>query len=145
MEELKESTKRYPLLRAASEESSSELSSFPFPGDTLPWNLPKHHRIKRSKSASGDVHVHVLDPAERAVFRIADERDRVQKKTFTKWVNKHLMKGRHPASHLGEPDRPAEAWEPDDPAEVWESDEPAEAWEPDKPVEMLEPNEPAEE
>ena len=22
----------------------------------------------------------------------ADERDRVQKKTFTKWVNKHLMK-----------------------------------------------------
>lgn len=24
----------------------------------------------------------------------ADERDRVQKKTFTKWVNKHLMKVR---------------------------------------------------
>ncbi|XP_077062643.1 plectin isoform X9 [Siphateles boraxobius] len=58
------------------------------PGDTLPWNLPKHQRVKRSKSASGDV----LDPAERAVIRIADERDRVQKKTFTKWVNKHLIK-----------------------------------------------------
>ncbi|KAG7219466.1 hypothetical protein INR49_009300 [Caranx melampygus] len=39
----------------------------PSPGDTLPWNLPRHHRMKRSKSASGDV----LDPAERAVIRIA--------------------------------------------------------------------------
>ncbi|XP_008291524.1 uncharacterized protein LOC103365768 [Stegastes partitus] len=89
MEEVK--PKRRPLVRAASEESSSDLSSVscsPSLGDTLPWNLPKHHRIKRSKSASGDV----LDPAERAVIRIADERDRVQKKTFTKWVNKHLMK-----------------------------------------------------
>uniref|UniRef100_A0A0L8I8H9 Uncharacterized protein n=1 Tax=Octopus bimaculoides TaxID=37653 RepID=A0A0L8I8H9_OCTBM len=33
-----------------------------------------------------------LDPADRAVLRIADERDAVQKKTFTKWVNKHLLK-----------------------------------------------------
>ncbi|XP_074641306.1 uncharacterized protein LOC141899052 [Tubulanus polymorphus] len=33
-----------------------------------------------------------LDPADRAVLRIADERDAVQKKTFTKWVNKHLKK-----------------------------------------------------
>ncbi|XP_060753468.1 plectin a isoform X3 [Tachysurus vachellii] len=74
--------------RSASEESRSELCSSTFPGDTLPWNLAKHQRVKRSKSASGDV----LDPAERAVIRIADERDRVQKKTFTKWVNKHLMK-----------------------------------------------------
>ncbi|XP_042362490.1 LOW QUALITY PROTEIN: plectin a [Plectropomus leopardus] len=91
MEEVKEKPKRRPLVRAASEESTSDLSSIsytPSLGDTLPWNLPKHHRIKRSKSASGDV----LDPAERAVIRIADERDRVQKKTFTKWVNKHLMK-----------------------------------------------------
>ncbi|XP_049331992.1 plectin a isoform X7 [Astyanax mexicanus] len=74
--------------RSASEESPSELSTSPLPGDTLPWNLAKHQRVKRSKSASGDV----LDPAERAVIRIADERDRVQKKTFTKWVNKHLIK-----------------------------------------------------
>lgn len=62
--------KRRTLVRAASEESSSDLSSVSFspsPGDTLPWNLPKHHRMKRSKSASGDV----LDPAERAVIRIA--------------------------------------------------------------------------
>ncbi|KAL0173266.1 hypothetical protein M9458_033577, partial [Cirrhinus mrigala] len=49
------------------EQSSSERSSSPSPGDTLPWNLPKHQRVKRSKSASGDV----LDPAERAVIRIA--------------------------------------------------------------------------
>ncbi|KAI2655801.1 Microtubule-actin cross-linking factor 1, isoforms 1/2/3/5 [Labeo rohita] len=52
------------------EQSSSERSSSPSPGDTLPWNLPKHQRVKRSKSASGDV----LDPAERAIIRIADDR-----------------------------------------------------------------------
>ncbi|XP_029104012.1 plectin-like isoform X1 [Scleropages formosus] len=69
-------------------ESPVERGGPPCPGDTLPWNLAKHQRVKRSKSATGDV----LDPAERAVVRIADERDRVQKKTFTKWVNKHLMK-----------------------------------------------------
>jgi len=33
-----------------------------------------------------------LDPADRAVLRIADVRDAVQKKTFTKWVNKHLIR-----------------------------------------------------
>ncbi|KAM7384661.1 hypothetical protein PAMA_011828 [Pampus argenteus] len=101
MEEVKDKPKRRPLVRAASEESSSDLTSVscsPSPGDTLPWNLPKHHRIKRSKSASGDV----LDPAERAVIRIADERDRVQKKTFTKWVNKHLMKAQRHITDLYE-------------------------------------------
>ncbi|CAB1333623.1 unnamed protein product [Coregonus sp. 'balchen'] len=41
----------------------------PCPGDTLPWNLAKHQRVKRSKSASGSGDV--LDPAERAVIRIA--------------------------------------------------------------------------
>lgn len=66
MEEVTEKKKR-PLVRASSEESSSDPSFAPSPGDTLPWNLPKHHRIKRSKSASGDV----LEPAERAVIRIA--------------------------------------------------------------------------
>ncbi|XP_053347946.1 plectin a isoform X1 [Clarias gariepinus] len=84
--------------RSASEESRSELCSSALPGDTLPWNLPKHQRVKRSKSASGDV----LDPAERAVIRIADERDRVQKKTFTKWVNKHLMKAQRHITDLYE-------------------------------------------
>uniref|UniRef100_A0A673HIJ4 Plectin-like n=1 Tax=Sinocyclocheilus rhinocerous TaxID=307959 RepID=A0A673HIJ4_9TELE len=90
--------RRRVLERSASEESASDLSSSPFPGDTLPWNLPKHQRVKRSKSASGDV----LDPAERAVIRIADERDRVQKKTFTKWVNKHLMKAQRHITDLYE-------------------------------------------
>ncbi|XP_071964186.1 spectrin beta chain, non-erythrocytic 2-like [Antedon mediterranea] len=32
------------------------------------------------------------DLADRAVLRIADERDEVQKKTFTKWVNQNLRK-----------------------------------------------------
>lgn len=49
------------------DESDGETARVPYPGDTLPWNLPKHQRIKRSKSASGEV----LDPAERAVIRIA--------------------------------------------------------------------------
>lgn len=28
-------------------------------------------------------------------FLFVDERDRVQKKTFTKWINQHLFKVRH--------------------------------------------------
>ncbi|XP_061424766.1 microtubule-actin cross-linking factor 1-like isoform X14 [Lethenteron reissneri] len=66
-------------------------------GDTLPWNLPRHQRAKMRRP-----HESVLDPAERAVLRIADERDRVQKKTFTKWVNKHLMKARKHLNDLYE-------------------------------------------
>lgn len=38
----------------------------PAPGDTLPWNLPRHERSKR-KIHGGSI----LDPAERAVLRIA--------------------------------------------------------------------------
>lgn len=50
------------------EEDSSHKSGTvsPAPGDTLPWNLPKHERSKR-KIQGGSV----LDPAERAVLRIA--------------------------------------------------------------------------
>ncbi|KAK1894812.1 Microtubule-actin cross-linking factor 1 isoforms 1/2/3/5 [Dissostichus eleginoides] len=48
-------------------EGHGERSSVPSPGDTLPWNLSKHQRVKRSKSSTGEV----LDPAERAVIRIA--------------------------------------------------------------------------
>ncbi|XP_029926299.1 dystonin isoform X3 [Myripristis murdjan] len=69
----------------------------PAPGDTLPWNLPRHERSKR-KIQGGSV----LDPAERAVLRIADERDRVQKKTFTKWINQHLLKVRKHINDLYE-------------------------------------------
>ncbi|XP_021030817.1 dystonin isoform X2 [Mus caroli] len=77
--------------------SQKSGSASPAPGDTLPWNLPKHERSKR-KIQGGSV----LDPAERAVLRIADERDKVQKKTFTKWVNQHLMKVRKHVNDLYE-------------------------------------------
>ncbi|XP_065369780.1 dystonin isoform X17 [Calliphora vicina] len=43
-----------------------------------------------------------LDPADRAVLRIADERDAIQKKTFTKWVNKHLKKANRRVEDLFE-------------------------------------------
>ncbi|XP_039384230.1 dystonin isoform X6 [Mauremys reevesii] len=77
--------------------SQKSGSGSPAPGDTLPWNLPKHERSKR-KIQGGSV----LDPAERAVLRIADERDKVQKKTFTKWINQHLMKVRKHVNDLYE-------------------------------------------
>ncbi|XP_039176256.1 dystonin isoform X42 [Crotalus tigris] len=76
-------------------QKSGSLS--PAPGDTLPWNLPKHERSKR-KIHGGSI----LDPAERAVLRIADERDKVQKKTFTKWINQHLLKVRKHVNDLYE-------------------------------------------
>ncbi|XP_066534474.1 dystonin [Hoplias malabaricus] len=79
------------------ESSLKSGSASPAPGDTLPWNLPKHERSKR-KIQGGSV----LDPAERAVLRIADERDRVQKKTFTKWINQHLLKVRKHINDLYE-------------------------------------------
>ncbi|KAG7457647.1 hypothetical protein MATL_G00229410 [Megalops atlanticus] len=84
-----------------SERSGGSLSPCPGghagpPGDTLPWNLSRHERRKRKSQDS------VLDPAERAVVRVADERDRVQKKTFTKWVNKHLIKVRKHITDLYE-------------------------------------------
>ncbi|XP_077193462.1 microtubule-actin cross-linking factor 1 isoform X22 [Paroedura picta] len=81
--------------RSYRSERSGSLSPCP-PGDTLPWNLPLHEQKKRKSQDS------VLDPAERAVVRVADERDRVQKKTFTKWVNKHLMKVRKHINDLYE-------------------------------------------
>ncbi|XP_034041193.1 dystonin [Thalassophryne amazonica] len=72
-------------------------SASPAPGDTLPWNLPRHEQSKRKIQGRS-----VLDPAERAVLRIADERDRVQKKTFTKWINQHLLKVRKHINDLYE-------------------------------------------
>ncbi|KAM5256487.1 dystonin [Ctenodactylus gundi] len=77
--------------------SQKSGSASPAPGDTLPWNLPKHERSKRKIHGGA-----VLDPAERAVLRIADERDKVQKKTFTKWINQHLMKVRKHVNDLYE-------------------------------------------
>ncbi|XP_076864839.1 microtubule-actin cross-linking factor 1-like [Brachyhypopomus gauderio] len=53
-----------------SERSGGSLSPCPHAtggskGDTLPWNLSKHERRKRKSQDS------VLDPAERAVVRVA--------------------------------------------------------------------------
>ncbi|XP_036443805.1 plectin isoform X7 [Colossoma macropomum] len=47
---------------------------------------------------------HSLDEPEAKTFPnfIEDERDRVQKKTFTKWVNKHLIKAQRHVSDLYE-------------------------------------------
>ncbi|NP_035247.2 plectin isoform 1c [Mus musculus] len=86
---------------AVAEGSSNGSSGSPSPGDTLPWNLGKTQRSRRSGGGSVG-NGSVLDPAERAVIRIADERDRVQKKTFTKWVNKHLIKAQRHISDLYE-------------------------------------------
>uniref|UniRef100_A0A8B9QMJ9 Calponin-homology (CH) domain-containing protein n=1 Tax=Apteryx owenii TaxID=8824 RepID=A0A8B9QMJ9_APTOW len=41
-------------------------------------------------------------PLSPALSSLADERDRVQKKTFTKWVNKHLIKVRRHINDLYE-------------------------------------------
>lgn len=57
-------------------------SASPAPGDTLPWNLPRHERSKR-KIHGGSV----LDPAERAVLRIAGEQLRPGCSVFT-YTNK---------------------------------------------------------
>ncbi|XP_077338183.1 microtubule-actin cross-linking factor 1 isoform X15 [Lithobates pipiens] len=89
------SERSYRSERSCRSERSGSLSPCP-PGDTLPWNLPRHEQKKRKTKDS------VLDPAERAVVRVADERDRVQKKTFTKWVNKHLIKVRKHINDLYE-------------------------------------------
>ncbi|KAM4865074.1 plectin isoform 14-T14 [Thomomys bottae] len=87
--------------RPAADSGSNGSSGSPSPGDTLPWNLGKTQRSRRGGGGAGG-NGRVLDPAERAVIRIADERDRVQKKTFTKWVNKHLIKAQRHVSDLYE-------------------------------------------
>ncbi|KAF4788771.1 hypothetical protein TURU_157806 [Turdus rufiventris] len=66
-----------PGSAAMAEESSSGSSGSPGAGDTLPWNLGKHQRSQRAKAAAGNGTV--LDPAERAVIRIAaEEQDFIQ-------------------------------------------------------------------
>jgi hypothetical protein len=39
-----------------------------------------------------DISVLQLDQADRAVLQIADQRDKIQKKTFTKWINQFLVR-----------------------------------------------------
>lgn len=38
------------------------------------------------------ISIFALDQADRRVLKVADQRDAVQKKTFTKWINFHLAK-----------------------------------------------------
>nr|XP_023397377.1 uncharacterized protein LOC111748852 [Loxodonta africana] len=59
-----------PEVRPVAEDGSNGGSSSPSPGDTLPWNLGKTQRSRRSGGGSG-ANGSVLDPAERAVIRIA--------------------------------------------------------------------------
>ncbi|KAK2499678.1 hypothetical protein MC885_008655 [Smutsia gigantea] len=55
--------------RTVAEEANGGSGS-PSPGDTLPWNLEKTQRSRRGGGGSGG-NGSVLDPAERAVIRIA--------------------------------------------------------------------------
>lgn len=64
--------------------SGKSGSASPAPGDTLPWNLPRHERSKR-KIQGGSV----LDPAERAVLRIAGERQSTGKNNARKNMLQH--------------------------------------------------------
>lgn len=62
-------------VRAVAEDASGGSSSSPSPGDTLPWNLGKTQRTRRGGGGSGG-NGSVLDPAERAVIRIAGNAER---------------------------------------------------------------------
>lgn len=63
-------------VRTVDEDGSNGGSGSPSPGDTLPWNLGKTQRSRRSGGGSGG-NGSVLDPAERAVIRIAGKRGHV--------------------------------------------------------------------
>nr|XP_055067799.1 plectin isoform X2 [Misgurnus anguillicaudatus] len=67
------------------------------PGDDLDYDVLEELAIERGILKSPDKETfwdHSLQEPEQKTFPnfIEDERDRVQKKTFTKWVNKHLIK-----------------------------------------------------
>ncbi|MBW03308.1 Poly [ADP-ribose] polymerase 10, partial [Eschrichtius robustus] len=61
-------------VRAVVEDGSNGGSGSPSPGDTLPWNLEKTQRSRLSGGGPGG-NGSVLDPAERAVIRIAGQND----------------------------------------------------------------------
>lgn len=70
-------------MRTAAEDGSSNGGSgSPSPGDTLPWNLGKTQRSRRSGGGSTG-NGSVLDPAERAVIRIAGKR---RASTSKRWL-----------------------------------------------------------
>ncbi|KAL7025334.1 hypothetical protein ACKWTF_013447 [Chironomus riparius] len=61
-------------------------------------NFPRHRVLRSSRGLKekpwvrDELNVLQLDFMDRHVAKIADERDAIQKKTFTKWVNNHLRK-----------------------------------------------------
>ncbi|XP_073667792.1 plectin isoform X2 [Paramisgurnus dabryanus] len=77
------------------------------PGDDLDYDVLEELAIERGILKSPDKETfwdHSLQEPEQKTFPnfIEDERDRVQKKTFTKWVNKHLQKTRPELNDLYE-------------------------------------------
>ncbi|XP_062394361.1 plectin-like isoform X2 [Sardina pilchardus] len=83
-------------------------------GDDLDYDVLEQLAMERALLAGGalleqragspDEWDHSLDSPEEKTFPNfqEDERDRVQKKTFTKWVNKHLIKAQRHVSDLYE-------------------------------------------
>ncbi|XP_035387106.1 plectin isoform X6 [Electrophorus electricus] len=74
-------------------------------GDELDYDVLEELAKDRAGTAVQQVSWdHSLDEPERKTFPnfIEDERDRVQKKTFTKWVNKHLVKAQRHVTDLYE-------------------------------------------
>ncbi|OBS81655.1 hypothetical protein A6R68_20116 [Neotoma lepida] len=65
------------------------------------WMLTFQNSRKVEKIACDDCNTYI-GPPNMPVYSFVDERDRVQKKTFTKWVNKHLMKVRKHINDLYE-------------------------------------------
>ncbi|KAJ3608930.1 hypothetical protein NHX12_023458, partial [Muraenolepis orangiensis] len=67
--------------------------------------MQEHYRAYSTDSMSSDS-VFPEDPSYQGMLQATDyrkdERDRVQKKTFTKWVNKHLMKAQRHITDLYE-------------------------------------------
>ncbi|XP_055083803.1 plectin-like isoform X3 [Periophthalmus magnuspinnatus] len=53
-------------------------------------------------AAEGDWDHSLVDPEDKTFNFVEDERDRVQKKTFTKWVNKHLINAHRHVTDLYE-------------------------------------------
>ncbi|XP_076805099.1 microtubule-actin cross-linking factor 1-like isoform X3 [Clavelina lepadiformis] len=55
-------------------------------------NLKSVRQLARTNLSRDSQSQQTSDLAERAIHRVADARDEVQKKTFTKWINKYLAK-----------------------------------------------------
>ncbi|XP_077062627.1 plectin isoform X7 [Siphateles boraxobius] len=73
-------------------------------GDDLDYDVLEELAIERGLLPDEETWDHSLQEPEGKTFPkfIEDERDRVQKKTFTKWVNKHLIKTQRHVNDLYE-------------------------------------------